>query len=324
MVPRLQRGARAAVRFLARSLGRPLRSLRRWEQRFAHGRAERFLWRHRQELVLVVSLILFAGSFVHLQRYPELNAQASDQAPAPGPTTTGSPSDDPPALAGGAVVVGPGRGEQLAPYIADRRDALAGIADDEIRVAVVSFTEHLTGEQAAEVVPDGVTALEVELRLPDPQMEPFEVAVGEEREDGEVGEEGEEREEREEREAGAAGEDGIESAVNEALAAERERIAREEAEFRELLESGTVEDEDFVAEFRQQLERLKAVRNLLDTGAGTVFAVVVRGPVAELRALAEAERVRLVDPAPAETDPAASTFYGLLPDDDETASYGGV
>lgn len=299
MVPRLQRGARAVARFLASLLGWPLRSLRRWEQRVAHGRPERFLWRHRQELVLVVALILFAGSYVHLQRYPELNAQASDPAAAPGPGTAGSPSEGPPALAGGAVVVGPGEGEQLAPYIADQRDELAGIADDETRVAVVSFTDYLTAEQAAEVVPDGVIALEVELRLPDQQMEPFEIEV----EEGEV---------------------GIESAVNEALAAERERIAQEEAEFRELLESGTVEDEDFIAEFREQLERLEAVRNLLDTGAGTVFAVVVRGPAAELQALGEAERVRLVDPAPAETDPAASTFYGLLPDDEETASYGGI
>lgn len=290
VVPRLQRGARVTARFL----GSPLHGLRRWERRVAHGRPERFLWRHRQVLVLVVGLILFAGSYVHLQRYPELGTTASDR-PGSGSGAAGSP-DGRPGLAGGAVVVGPDDGEQLAPYIAERRDELAELADDEIRVAVVSFADYLTAEQAADVVPDSLTPLEVELRLPDQQMEPLEVDV----------------------------DDGVDRAVTDALAAERERMAEEEAEFRELLESGTVEDEDFVAEFRAQLERLKAVRNLLDTGAGTVFAVVVRGPAGELQALAEAERVRLVDPAPAETDPAASTFYGLLPDDDERASYGGI
>lgn len=272
-----------------------LRGLRRWERRFAHGRPERFLWRHRQEMVLVVALLMFAGSFVHLQRYPDRAARADGGGSAVGPTAEPT-SGDGPALAGGAVVVGPAEGQQLDAYIAERREALADVPDGEMRVAVVSFTDYLAGQDAADVIPDELSAQVLQLRLPDPRMEPFEVEV----------------------------DDGIEEAAAEAIAEERERIAEEEAEFRELLESGTVEDEDFVAEFREQLESLKAVRNLLDTGAGTVFAVVVRGPGEDLRALAESAQVRLVDPAPAETDADASTFYGLLPDDEETASFGGI
>lgn len=290
VVPRLQRAARAGARFVAS----PLRWLRRWERRFAQGRPERFLWRHRQELVLVVALLAFVGSFVHLQRYPDLAAQA-DGGQAAGPPVEPT-SDDGTALAGGAVVVGPAEGESLEGYIAERRDALADVPDGDIRIAVVSFTDYLDGEQAADVIPDALTAYVVQLRLPDQRLEPFEVEV----------------------------ERGVEEAAAGAIAEERERIAREEAEFQDLLDSGTVEDEDFVAEFREQLERLKAVRNLLDTGAGTVFAVVVRGAGEDLRTLAEDDRVRLVDPAPAEIEVDASTFYGLLPDDEGSASFGGL
>lgn len=291
VVPRLQRAARATARFASQ----PLRGLRRWETRFAHGRPERFLWRHRQELVLVVALLMFAGSFVHLQRYPDRAAQADGGGSVAGPTAEPT-SDDGPALAGGAVVVGPAEGQELEDHIADRREALADVPDGETRVAVVSFTDYLDGQDAADVIPDELSPQVLQLRLPDPRMEPFEIEVDE----------------------------GIEEAASDAIAQERERIAQEEAEFQELLESGTVEDEEFLAEFREQLERLKAVRNLLDTGAGTVFAVVVIGEGQDLRALADHEQVRLVDPAPAETEVDASTFYGLLPDDEETASFGGL
>lgn len=291
VVPRLQGAARAVVRFASG----PLRGLRRWERRFAQGRPERFLWRHRQELVLVVALLMFAGSFVHLQRYPDRAAQADGGGSAAGPTAEPTP-DDGPALAGGAVVVGPVEGQQLEGYITERREALADVPGGETRVAVVSFDDYLDGPDAAAVIPDALSPQVLQLRLPDPRMEPFEVDV----------------------------DDGIEESVAEAIGQERERIAREETEFQELLDSGTVEDEDFVAEFREQLERLTALRNLLDTGAGTVFAVVVRGSGEELRALADREQVRLVDPAPAETELDASTYYGLLPDDEETVSFGGI
>lgn len=287
VVPALQRGARATASFLAS----PLRGLRRWEARFAHGRPERFLWRNRQALVLVVALIAFAGSYVHLQRYPDLAAGADGPRPGavPGPTAGPTGGD----LPGGSAVVGPAEGAALADYVRERQDALAEAPDGE-RLAVVSFGEYVTPERAAELIPDGLEAVSVQLRIPDEQMEPFTIEV----------------------------EDGIASAADEAIAAERQRIADEEAEFEELLGSGTVEDEDFLEEFRQQLERLKAVRNLLDSGAGTVFAVVVEGSVGDLREVADDDGVRLVDLAPEEADPDSSTFYGLLPDDDERATYG--
>lgn len=292
VVPHMQRAARRAVR----AAGAPFRWVRRWEAGLAEGRPERFLWRHRQELVLAVALIAFVGSYVHLQRFPDRSAQATDQRRSVAPTPAATAGDDGPALAGGAVVVGPAQDEELGPYIDARRGALDALPAEETRVAVVSFEEYLTGEEADDLIPDGLSPLLVLMRLPDQEMEPVENEV-----DG-----------------------SIERGVAQAVAAERERIAREEAEFQELLESGTVEDEDFVAEFREQVERLRAIRNLLDTGAGTVFAVVVEGSAGDLRQLAEDDGVRLVDPAPAETDPETSTFYGLLPDDTDTASYGGL
>lgn len=287
VVPALQRAARATTSFLAS----PLRGLRRWEERFANGRPERFLWRNRQALALVVALIAFAGSYVHLQRYPDLAAGADGPRPGPVPGPTVGPTGGD--LPGGSIVVGPAEGAVLADYVQERRDALAEAPEGE-RLAVVSFEEYVTPERAAELIPDGFEPVSIQLRLPDGQMEPFTVEV----------------------------EDGIASAAEDAIAGERQRIADEEAEFEELLGSGTVEDEDFLEEFRQQLERLKAVRNLLDSGAGTVFAVVVEGPVEDLRELADEDAVRLVDLAPEEADAASSTFYGLLPDDDERATYG--
>lgn len=285
VVPALQRRARAIASFLAS----PLRALRRWEERFAHGRPERFLWRNRQALVLVVALIAFAGSYVHLQRYPDLAAQAD--GPRPGSVPSAGPTGR--GLSGESVVVGPAEGTMLADYVQERQDVLAEAPDGQ-RVAVVSFGEYVTPDRAAELIPDGLEPVSVQLRVPDDQMEPFTVEV----------------------------EDGIASAAEEAIEGERQRIADEEAEFEELLGSGTVEDEDFLEEFRQQLERLKAVRNLLDSGAGTVFAVVVRGSVDDLRQVADEDAVRLVDLAPIGVDPGSSTFYGLLPDDDERATYG--
>ncbi|MGH3443587.1 MAG: hypothetical protein ACRDUY_16385, partial [Nitriliruptorales bacterium] len=149
---------------------------------------------------------------------------------------------------------------------------------------------------AAALAADGMSVLEVQIRVPAAAQQPLVVAA-----DGDL----------------------IET-VGRAVDTERDRLADEEAAIRELLESGTVEEEDFEETYRTDLDRLAEARAQLEAGTGTVFAVVVRAPVATLRALGEGEGLRLVDLAPPGTDPEAATFHGLLPEDRDTVTVGAL
>jgi hypothetical protein len=288
VVPALQRAARGGVSFLAA----PLRLVHRLEDRLAGGRPARFLYRHRQLIVLLAAVTAFAGSYVHLQRYP--GVRAAVEAPAAGGVAPGG-AERSAGPAEGAATVGPGRGIDLGRYVQERREALAAAEPGQQRLAVVSFDRLLTGEDAAGRLPEGADPLAAQLRVPVDDQDPFTVEVG----DGD-----------------------LVPAVRRAVARERERAGEEEREFRRLLESGTIEDEGFAEEYRLQADRLATVRDVLDAGSGTVFAVVVRAPVDRLQRLASADGVRLVDLAPPGVDPAASTFYGIRPDDRRRASYG--
>lgn len=285
VVPVLQRGARRT----AAVLGAPFRALLRLEDRFAPGPV-RVLLRFRQFLVLLAALVLFGGSYVHLQRYPELRAaQARGGGATPASQAEGSPS---PGVA--LIAVGPTVDADVAAYVRDRRAALVAADEADERTAVVSFAGYLTAEEVSGRLGDGVEVVQVQIRVPAAEQQPVAVAV-----DG-----------------------ALAASVRGAVELERERIAEEEKALRELLESGSVEEEDFEEVYRADLDRLAAAREVIDTGAGTVFAAVVRAPVADLRALAEREGVRLVDLAPTEADPAAATFYGLLPEDRERTTFG--
>lgn len=284
-VPALRRGLRA----VGHTLGGPLRAIARWEQRFAHGKALRALWPNRQLILLAAAVLAFAGSYVHLQRFPDLREARAGAAGSPPPEA----SDVPPVLAGGAVSVGPPLGARPFDYITERHEALR--AADGRRIAVVSFDDYLPAEQVAAVLPEGVEVLAVQIKVPSEGEQPqhLEVAGG-----------------------------NVEAAVAEAVTAAAQRIAEEEAELRRLLDSGTVEDPAFAEQYRVDAERLKATRNLLQSGAPVVFAVVVDAPVEELTDLASHDAVRLVDLAPEETAVEQSTFYGLLPEDREEVTYG--
>lgn len=287
IVPVIRRGARRAVQVT----GAPFRALRRLEDRVA-ARPVRVLLRFRQLLVLVTALVLFAGSYVHLQRYPDLRAAASREGGQP---TSGS-ADGGDTLPGAVPFVGPTVNEDVAGYVEDRRAALAAADDADERLAIVSFVEYLTGEEASALVGDGFEVVRVQIRVPAAEQPPV---------DGPA-------------------DDGLVATVRRTVDTERARIAGEEAALNELLESGSVEEKDFEEVYRADLDALAAARDLLDAGGGTVFAVVVRAPVGALRALAEHERVRLVDLAPTEADPDSSTFYGLLPEDRDEVSFGAL
>ncbi|MGH3440976.1 MAG: hypothetical protein ACRDUY_02815, partial [Nitriliruptorales bacterium] len=92
IVPVIQRRSRRT----ARVLGAPLHALRRFEDRVAPGPVRGVL-RFRQLLVLAAALILFGGSYVHLQRFPDRPAAqagggAGSASSEDGVGTPGSPA----------------------------------------------------------------------------------------------------------------------------------------------------------------------------------------------------------------------------------------
>lgn len=280
VVPRLQRGARAT----ARGLGAPFRAAARWEGRLGDGAVLGALWRHRQLLLLAAAVVVFAGSYVHFQRYPQLYGSTTDGDPVAAPTATGGTETARPD--GEVTTVAPPRQGELASYLRERRQALAAADGDEERIAVVSLGDYLTGEEAAAVL-EGVEVLELRLRVPAEEQDPFAAEVGDE---------------------------AIPDVVAAAVRDVRDEVASEEEQIRELLESGTVDDPEYEEFYRAELDRLAAIRSLIDSGAATVYGAVVRGTVADLRAVAARDGVRLVDPAPGGVDPDASVFEAILPE----------
>lgn len=292
LVPLLQDAARTVVRVL----GQPLRAVRRWEDSSWFG----VVARNRPLLAFVTVAIATAGAAVHLDRYPELmQAEARARAAAeqqtvrvPGESADGGSQSK---LAGGAVEVGPPVGVDVGDYIADRSEELSSLEIATPIVAVVSFDTYLQPAAVLELLPESVTVRFAQYRIPAEGEPPLETEV-----------------------VGGDLAASIDRAVETAL----EPIKAEAAEVEKLLESGTVQDEAYEADYRRRLEELRAVKNVLETGAPVVFAVVVEGPVEALRSLADAEEVRLVDPAPPETDLGVSAFYGVRPEDTERATYG--
>lgn len=294
VVPFLQWGARRA----AHAAEGPLRVAARWEERVAHGRAYRWLRRRARVVLLVTTLIAFTGSAVHLQRYPRLQEERRAAAEAAREQTirpVGQPRGD--ALAGGGQITGPIVGARVEDHVEARRAVLLAAPADDERYAVVSFDGYLTAEEALAALPDGVEVLEAQVRIPDVNAVPLQTEV-------------------------VAGD--LVGSVARVLEQERTVLLEEIAGLREYVESGSVTDEAFLEAFQADLDRAVAVRNLLDSGAGTVFALVVRAEVADLRVLDGHGEVRLVDLAPGETDLASSVFFGLRPEDVDRVTYGAV
>lgn len=237
-------------------------------------------------LVAVVVLAIGGSSLT-----AELQARQQDPEPAAGPDTPAQPSPEP---GREAVVVGPARGADVAAYVEDRTTALQE-APPTVDTAVVSFTEVLAIEEVLTVVGDAVEVRSVLLRLPLELATPQTVRVGPR--------------------------DDVAAAVAAALDDRLEPVVTELESARELLESGTVEDEAFIDEYERRVEELEAARAAAEDG-DVVHAVVVRGALADLQALVDAPAVRLVDPAQPGTDVALSVFHGLLPGDTGTVSFG--
>jgi hypothetical protein len=78
--------------------------------------------------------------------------------------------------------------------------------------------------------------------------------------------------------------------------------------------SRTVDDPDFTSFYGTEEQRLLALQSA-DGGGPVVFAVVVRAPVADLRELAKAPGIRLVDIGGAGPFDAAAAYRGLRPEE---------
>lgn len=203
----------------------------------------------------------------------------------------GSGTGQSPAPGGATDAVGPVSGAEVEPYLQGRREALADVPEGEDRVAVVSFTDLRTLEEVAGEL-DGLRVHEAGYRLPERDPRPEYLPV-----------------------------DGDLVAAVETMIAERvEEIEQEEADVASTLE--TTDDPDFVEDFEARLDDLRAQRNTLSSDPALLFSVVVEGTTGRLRELADREPVRLVDLAPEDTDPATTTFHGVLPTAEERFEHG--
>ena len=223
-----------------------------------------------------------------------LEAARSDQG---GDTIAGEETGPPapsPEPGRAAEIVGPVRGADLQGYVDDRTTALLE-APGTVDTAIVSFTDVLSVQDALTLVTAAGEVRAVLYRLPVPQAATRNVRVG-------------------------PGDD-IAEALQADLAGRVEVLQQERQAAVDLLESGTVDDEAFIADYERLVAELDDAIAAAEDGR-LVHAVVVRGDIEDLRGLVDEVGIRLVDPAPPGTDIALSVFSGLLPADTATVSEG--
>jgi hypothetical protein len=208
-------------------------------------------------------------------------------------------------LTGDALLVGPGRGVDVARYVADRDRALTSASEAEPRaptVAIASFDRYLTPAQAQEVIATvPVRAFAARFRLPvdDPFAEDGVAQLTR----GRVAVDGE-----------GTADGGIVDVLLLALLAEAEAAEAQADELESLVE--TADDPEFAEAFRRDRNRLRAAAALVGSeGCACVYAVEVQGALEALAGLAGHADVRLVDIAPPGVGAGAVTFAALLPEE---------
>lgn len=290
VVPRLQRAARP----VGRVVGLPGRLLHGLDDRFAGGRPARAVQANRGIVAFLVVGLAFGATTVHSQRYPVLQERARQAA-----ENQGQPVDADDVVPGGdndigsVASVGPLLSSRVEPYLASRGQALVSAAEDADRVAVVSFDGFLQPGEAADLL-DAVEVHLVQYRLPERTPRPAEVQVDDGR---------------------------LVASVERELADLVAELRREEAEVASTLESD-IADEEFRADYEARLDELSGLRNILTADPAVVFAAVVTGDVVDLRRLDARAPVRLVDLAPPGTPVDETTFFGILPTDQDRFSFG--
>lgn len=158
-VPAIQRFTRRVGTLLWASVG----PLARWEDRLASGRPLAFATRHRGTIVLVTAVIAFVGSFLHLDRYPDLRATEA--------------AVQPPSIGAG---VGPYLGADLRRYVDGRKSALASLPPTTRISAVISFERYLAVDELGPLLAPPLVIGAVQLRAPVAGAEPRRLVVGDE------------------------------------------------------------------------------------------------------------------------------------------------
>lgn len=178
--------------------------------------------------------------------------------------------------------VGPPVGADIAAYAEARHELLAAQPDDRELRAIVSFTELAPVDD----LPLGASLPVERLHLLLPgEVEPREIPAADAR-----------------------------RTLGELFARGRDELDREIADLEELL-SDDLGDPAFEAEFTEQLESLRELREGVSRDAPVVFAAVVVATAGQLQELATSPPVRLVDPAGPPERTRGTRFVGVPPRD---------
>jgi hypothetical protein len=186
-----------------------------------------------------------------------------------------------PASADGAVrTLGPIRGAPVANYVAARNQVLAGATGT--RLAVVSFTRYATEAEARRAV-GAARVLAVLVAAPGGQP------------------------------------DTVTDNLKGWAADARQQALRQRADIQQLLNSGTVDDPDYLSFYRSEVARFTRLAASVNPDQPLVFAVVVTGPVDVLRGVARAPGVRLVDVGTSDKQAPGAALTGLRPEETSAA-----
>lgn len=273
------------ARPLRRVAGAPVALLTALDDRVAGGRPARSAIRNRSLVAFVTVLVLFGAGLVQFERYPELRAQESQVEPTPVADAT-EPMD-----AGDGTMFGPVIGARVDPYLESRQRELDAADADEVRFALISFDNFVTPEHAEELAV-GVDLLRVQYQLPEREPRPEETLLT-----GDLADE-----------------------LGLFLADLIDTLREEEQQTASMIE--TTEDPDFRADFEARVDELRGLRNTLQQDPRIVFALVVRGTVADLRQVGQGADVRLIDLVPRDADIDALRLHGILPTDHDRFTYG--
>jgi hypothetical protein len=291
LVPGMQRGSRRTAKVLVA----PAVGAHRVEQAWLGGRPYRFAWRRRALVRTVAVALALAGSIVHLQRYPDLvQTRESVRAAAQQQTISRPDLGARAQLPAGAALVGPPLEGDPADYVQERSSLLDGLAPGQ-HTAVISLSRYSSAAQVLAVLPADVLILRAQYRMPDVRATPLETEVV----DSELA-----------------------RSVARVIDDEVALLSQEQSAQQALLDTGTIESEEFERDVRNRIDEIRTIRNVLASTGGIVFAVVVQLDAVLLRELARNGAVRLVDVLPEGADVSRSVLFGLKPDDVNRVTFG--
>ncbi|MFT5222097.1 MAG: hypothetical protein ACI867_000394 [Glaciecola sp.] len=291
LVPGMQRASRRT----AKGLAAPAFAAHRVEQALLDGRPYRFAWRRRALIRTVTVALALAGSIVHLQRYPDLvQSREAVRAAAQQQTISRPDLGARAQLPAGAALVGPPLDGDPADYVQERSRLLDALAPGQ-HTAVISLSRYASAAQVLAVLPADVVILRAQYRMPDVRATPLETEVVD---------------------------SDLARSVARIIDDEAALLSEEQSAQQALLDTGTIESEEFERDVRNRIDEIRTIRNVLASTGGIVFAVVVQLDAVVLRELAGNVAVRLVDVIDGGADVSRWVLFGLKPDDVNRVTFG--